>query len=76
MRDAAYERWYNGLYHEKPPTTMRDLVEDIIWTALTIDLGPNGNTEMYTGIDEGEVSTGALIEYWVNEARELAERDA
>ena len=72
MRDESYERWYNGLYHDKPPTTMRELVEDIIWATLTIDLGPNGNIE--AGIDEGEVVTGMFIEHWVHEARELAER--
>ena len=74
MRDESYERWYNGLYHDKPPTTMRELVEDIIWATLTIDLGPNGNIE--AGIDEGEVVTDMFIEYWVHEARELAERGA
>ena len=74
MKDAAYERWYNGLYHDKPPTTMRELVEDIVWTALTVDLGPNGNTDPSTGIDEGDVYTDALIEYWVHEARKLEER--
>ena len=74
MRDESYERWYNGLYHEKPPATMRELVEDIIWAALTVDLGPNGNVDPSTGIDEGEVRTDMLIEHWAYEARELAER--
>ena len=72
MRDAEYERWYNGLYHDKPPTTMRELVEDIIWATLTIDLGPDGNIE--AGIDEGEVKTDMFIEYWVHEAWSIAER--
>ena len=72
MKDAAYERWYNGLYRDKPPTTMRELVEDIIWTALTIDLGPNGNIE--AGIDEGEVQTDSMIFNWVKEAWAIAER--
>ena len=73
MRDESYERWYNGLYHDEPPTTMRELVEDIVWTTLTVDLGPDGNVDPSTGTDEGDVYTDALIEYWVYEARELAE---
>lgn len=74
MADSTYERWYNGLHHGRRPETMRELVEDIVWTALTVDLGPNGNTDPSTGIDEGDVYTDALIEYWVHEARKLEER--
>ena len=74
MADSSYESWYNGLHHDKPAETMRELVEDIIWTALTIDLGPNGNTEPSTGTDEGDVYTDALIFHWVKEAWAIAER--
>ena len=74
MADSTYERWYNGLHHGRRPETMRELVEDIVWTALTIDLGPNGNTEPSTGVDEGETSADALIFSWVKEAWAIAER--
>ena len=72
MADSTYERWYNGLHHGRRPETMRELVEDIVWTALTIDLGPNGN--IVAGIDEGEVQTDAMIFNWVRKAWEIAER--
>ena len=29
MADSSYESWYNGLHHDKPAETMRELVEDI-----------------------------------------------
>lgn len=74
MADSEYERWYDGLHHDRDPETMRELVEDIIWTALTVDLGPNGITDPSTGVDEGEVSTDGLISNWVREARAIAER--
>ena len=66
--DAKYEAWYNSLSHygdeRGGPSTIRELIEEIVWTALTVDLGPNGNTDPSTGIDEGGVYTNKLFAEW------------
>ena len=81
--DAEYEAWYNNLSHfgdeQGGPSTIRELIEDIVWTALTVDLGPNGNTDPSTGIDEGDVYTNKLFAEWESEALLLSggcDRDA
>ena len=81
--DAKYEAWYNSLSHygdeRGGPSTIRELIEEIVWTALTVDLGPNGNTDPSTGIDEGDVYTDKLFAEWVREALRLSggiDRDA
>lgn len=81
--DAKYEAWYNSLSHygdkRGVPSTIRELIEEIVWTALTVDLGPNGNTDPSTGIDEGGVYTNKLFAEWEREALRLSggiDRDA
>lgn len=59
--------------------TIRELIEEIVWAALTVDLGPNGNTDPSTGIDEGDVYTDKLFAEWEREALRLSgdiDRDA
>ena len=74
--DAKYEAWYNSLSHygdeRGGPSTIRELIEEIVWTALTVDLGPNGNTDPSTGIDEGGVYTNKLFAEWEREASRLS----
>ena len=81
--DAKYEAWYNSLSHyggeQGGPSTIRELIEEIVWAALTVDLGPNGNTDPTTGIDEGDVYTNKLFAEWEREALRLSggcDRDA
>ena len=81
--DAKYEAWYSSLSHygdeRGGPSTIRELIEEIVWTALTVDLGPNGNTDPSTGIDEGGVYTNKLFAEWEREALRLSggcDRDA
>lgn len=80
---AEYETWYNSLAHygsaQNEPSTIHELIEEIVWTALTVDLGPNGNTDPSTGIDEGDVYTNNLFAEWEREALCLSggcDRDA
>lgn len=63
-----YDRWYNSLFHGEP-TNFEELIEDVIWTTETVDLGPNGNE--CQGVDEGEVNTEGLIESWAKKAATL-----
>lgn len=68
--DAEWRRWYEGLCHsdgDDNPESLRDVLEDIVWAVLTIDLGPNGNVDC--GIDEGIVQTEALFDFWEREIR-------
>ena len=81
--DAKYEAWYNSLSHygdeRGGPFTIRELIEEIVWAALTVDLGPNGNADPSTGIDEGDVYTSKLFAEWEREALRLSggiDRDA
>ena len=81
--DAEYEAWYNSLSHYDDkrggPSTIRELIEEIVWAALTVDLGPNGNTDPSMGIDEGGVYTSKLFAEWEREALRLSggiDRDA
>ena len=81
--DAEYEAWYNNLSHYDDkrggPSTIRELIEEIVWAALTVDLGPNGNTDPSMGIDEGDVYTSKLFAEWEREALRLSggiDRDA
>ena len=81
--DAKYEAWYNSLSHygdkRGGPATIRELIEEVVWAALTVDLGPNGNTDPSTGIDEGGVYTNNLFAEWEREASRLSggiDRDA
>ena len=81
--DAKYEAWYNSLSHygsaQGAPSNIRELIEEIVWAALTVDLGPNGNTDPSTGIDEGGVYTNNLFAEWEREASRLSggiDRDA
>ena len=81
--DAKYEAWYNNLSHfgdeQGGPSTIRELIEEIVWAALTVDLGPNGNTDPSTGIDEGDVYTNKLFAGWERDALRLSggcDRDA
>ena len=81
--DAKYEAWYNSLSHygdkRGGPATIRELIEEVVWAALTVDLGPNGNTDPSTGIDEGDVYTNNLFAEWEREALRLSggiDRDA
>ena len=80
--DAKYEAWYNSLSHygdeRGGPSTIHELIEEIVWAALTVDLGPNGNTDS-TGVDEGGVYTNKLFAEWEREALRLSggiDRDA
>ena len=74
--DAEYEAWYNSLSHcgsaQNEPSTLRKLIEEIVWVALTVDLGPNGNTAPSTGVDEGDVYTDKLFAVWEREALRLS----
>ena len=74
--DAKYEAWYNSLSHygsaQGEPSNIRELIEEIVWAALTVDLGPNGNTDPSTGIDEGGVYTNKLFAEWEREASRLS----
>ena len=77
--DAEYEAWYNGLSHARDVQTIRELIEEIVWTTLTIDLGPNGNTDPSTGIDDGSVQTDSLFKWWERDLLRLSgaiDRDA
>lgn len=81
--NAEYEMWYNNLSHfgdeQGGPSTIRELIEEIVWAALTVDLGPNGNTDPSTGIDGGDVYTNNLFAEWEREALRLSggcDRDA
>ena len=81
--DAKYEAWYNSLSHygsaQGAPSNIRELIEEIVWAALTVDLGPNGNTDPSTGIDEGDVYTDKLFTEWERDALRLSggiDRDA
>lgn len=72
--DADWRRWYEGLCHtdgDDSPRNLREVLEDIVWAVLTIDLGPNGN--MDCGIDEGIVQTESLLDAWEREIREIIE---
>ena len=75
--DEKYEAWYSSLSHygdeRGGPSTTRELIEEIVWTALTVDLGPNGNTDPSTGIDEGGVYTNKLFSEWEREALRLSD---
>lgn len=75
-RDAEYEAWYNSLSHygsaQGEPSNIRELIEEIVWAALTVDLGPNGNTDPSTGIDEGGVYTNNMFAEWEREALRLS----
>lgn len=66
--DADYDHWYNNLVgwaiNRDEPATIREIIKEIIWITLTVDLGPNGNTDPSTGIDEGMVYTNGLIDEW------------
>lgn len=80
--DPEYEAWYNSLSHfgdeRGGPSTIREFIEEIVWAALTVDLGPNGNTDS-TGVDEGRVYTDKLFAEWEREALRLSgsiDRDA
>lgn len=63
-----YDRWYNSLFHGEP-SSFKELIEDVIWTTETVDLGPNGNE--CQGVDEGEVNTDSLIKVWAEKAATL-----
>ena len=80
---AKQEAWYSSLSHygdeQGGPSTIRELIEEIVWAALTVDLGPNGNIDPSTGIDEGDVYTNKLFSEWEREALRLSggiDRDA
>lgn len=70
--DAEWRRWYEGLYHSNGgdlPKSLREELEEIVWEALTVDLGPNGN--VFQGIDEGLSYTEMLFGVWECEIRDL-----
>lgn len=72
---VEYEAWYNGLVgwaiSRDEAKTVRELIEEIVWMALTVDLGPNGNTDP-AGVDEGRVYTDKLFAEWEREALRLS----
>lgn len=70
-----WHSWYEGLYHSgfSGPSRIRDVIEDIVWSTLTIDLGPNGN--VCSGIDEGQVLTDGLFDMWERDIREIIDQD-
>lgn len=65
------EEWLDSIKREGQPKTVRDVIEDIIWTCSTVDIGPNGN--VFAGVDEGLVSTDALISTWEVQLADLIE---
>lgn len=73
---AKQEAWYSSLSHygdeQGGPSTIRELIEEIVWAALTVDLGPNGNIDPSTGIDEGDVYTNKLFSEWEREALRIS----
>lgn len=74
--DADRRRWYESLCHtdgDDSPESLREVLEDIVWAVLTIDLGPNGN--VCQGIDEGIVQTESLLDAWESEIRAVIERE-
>lgn len=80
---VEYKAWYDGLISwaisRDEAKTVRELIEEIVWTALTVDLGPNGNTDPSTGADEGVVYTDGLFSEWEREVLRLSggiDRDA
>ena len=66
------EEWLDSLKREGQPKTVRDVIEDIIWTCSTVDIGPNGNVSS-SGVDEGIVSTDSLISAWETQLAALIE---
>lgn len=76
FHDAEWRRWYEGLCHtdgDDSPESLREVLEDIVWAVLTIDLGPNGNVEQ--GVDDGIVQTESLLDAWEREIREIIEQE-
>lgn len=74
--DADWRRWYEGLSHtdgDDSPRNLREVLEDIVWAVLTIDLGPNSNVDC--GIDDGIVQTESLLDAWEREIREIIESE-
>lgn len=74
--DAAWSMWYESLCHsdaDNSPESLRDVLEDIVWAVLTIDLGPNG--DVCQGVDEGIVQTESLFDAWERKIREIIERE-
>lgn len=71
--DEAMEAWVNGLHHAGKAASVREIIEEIVWAALTIDLGPNGNTDPGFGVDEGLVYTNGLMDEWEAEAVALCQ---
>lgn len=65
------EEWLDSIKREGQPKTVREVIEDIIWTCSTVDIGPNGNA--FSGADEGIVSTNALISAWETQLADLIE---
>lgn len=65
------EEWLDSIKLEGRPKTVREVVKDIIWTCSTVDIGPNGN--VFAGVDEGLVSTDALISTWEVQLADLIE---
>lgn len=65
------EEWLDSIKREGQPKTVREVIEDIIWTCSTVDIGPNGN--VFSGVDEGIVSTNALISTWETQLADLIE---
>lgn len=66
------EEWLDSIKREGQPKTVRDVIEDIIWTCSTVDIGPNGNVSS-SGVDEGIVSTDSLISAWETQLAALIE---
>lgn len=81
--DPEYETWCNSLVgwaiERDEAKTVRELIKEIVWIALTVDLGPNGNRDPSTGIDEGAVYTDGLFSKWKRDVLRLTrgcDRDA
>lgn len=66
--DRRLKTWLNNMHHDEPANLV-ELIEEIIWTAWMVDMGPNGNT--FQGIDEGEVQTDGIVRYWADIAATL-----
>lgn len=66
--DRRFNTWLDNMHNSKPADFI-ELIEEIIWTTCIVDMGPNGNT--CQGVDEGEVMTYGLVNYWADLAATL-----
>lgn len=72
MTDRCMDEWLGSLHCGGVPGTIRDVVEEIVWHASVIGLGPNGVSVDLCG-DEGVIESERLIETWVSAIKAIKE---